>query len=287
MSTSLQILELDQGSSEWLSVRKKHITATDAPIIMGVNPWKTKLQLYHEKKSDDPPKPANERMQRGIDLEPIARDLFNLKTGWDMKPAVLVKDWWMASLDGRDASSGSILEIKCPGEKDHAVAVAGMIPDHYFPQLQHQMYVSGVCVMYYFSFDGVDGKIVKIKRDEDYIDKMLIEEKKFYDCLISNTPPEPEESDYVKRIDPFWHDASLRLLRIRESRLALDKEEEFLKNQLIYLSEGKNSKGAGISLSQITRKGNIDYSKIPELKDVDLEKFRKESTKSWRITCSE
>jgi putative phage-type endonuclease len=157
---------------------------------MGDNPWKSKLTLYHEKLSDDLPSPPNEAMARGVRLEPIARDKFNQEAGWNMKPAIIVRGWAMASLDGRDEESGDILEIKCPGEKTHAAAVGGHVPSYYYPQLQHQMYVCGVQTAYYYSFDGVNGVTVKVERNDEYIEKMLVEEEKFYDCLMLGTPPE-------------------------------------------------------------------------------------------------
>src|SRR5277367_1182702 len=181
--------EFIQGSEAWHALRKTKITATDATVIMGANPWKTIHHLYVEKLSDEPPMAPNEKMQRGIDLEPRARELFNLKTGWNMQPEVLVNDWAMASLDGRDCVLGNILEIKCPGEKDHALALAGKVPEHYYPQLQHQMWVAGTCMANYFSFDGADGVIIKVKRDDEYIEKMIIEEFKFYMCLQNKSPP--------------------------------------------------------------------------------------------------
>ena len=92
--------EFVQGTPEWLALRKKKITATDANIIMRASRKKTRLQLYHEKLSDDPPKPPNKWMQRGLDLEPMARELFCIKTGFVMHPKVIVKDWTLASLDG-------------------------------------------------------------------------------------------------------------------------------------------------------------------------------------------
>jgi hypothetical protein len=64
----------------------------------------------------------------------------------------------------------------------------------------------------------------------------------------------------------------------------LEMIEEDLRKQLIFLSGESNSKGAGISLCQIQRKGNVDYAKIPELKNVNLDKYRKESINSWRIS---
>lgn len=292
-SAVFEIIDVEQGSPEWHALRKTKITATDSCVIMGASHWKTKTQLYHEKLSNDPPMTPNARMQRGIDLEPVARDLFNFKMSMDYKSAVGIRGWAMASFDGMTPNweyviplSRSIVEIKCPGEKDHAIALQGKVPDHYYPQLQHQMYVSGVKEAFYFSFDGIDGESITVKRDDKYIEKMLIEEKKFYDCLMNKTPPEPEEGDYIEREDDLWQQCASKWKYVMNSIKGLEKEEEELRNQLIFLSGESNTKGAGISLCQVLRKGNVDYAKIPQLKGIDLDQFRKGSSNSWRISCA-
>lgn len=279
-----QILQIEQGSPEWLALRKTKITATDASVIMGASKWKTKLQLYKEKTSDLPQVKPNEAMQRGLDLEPIARELFIIKTGIEMQPAVIEKDWAMASLDGISSCGSRVLEIKCPGEKDHNEALLGRIPSHYYPQLQHQMYVSDVQLVYYFSFDGTDGVVVEVVRDPYYLEKMLEEEKKFYECLVNRIPPESSENDYIEKDDDIWVECAHKWKLVSESIKELERQEEELRKQLIFLSGEGNARGGGISLCQIQRKGNVDYSKIPELSGVDLEKYRKNSSASWRIT---
>lgn len=278
-----ELIDLEQGTPEWHALRKTKITATDASVIMGASHWKTRIQLYHEKLSNDAPTPPNERMQRGIDLEPVARDLFILNHGYICQPCVVVNDWAMASLDGIDETGKILVEIKCPGEKDHAVALSGKVPDHYYPQLQHQMWVCDVQEMYYFSFDGVDGVTVKVKRDDEYVEKMINEEYKFFMCLQQKTPPEPSEGDYIERNDDIWQQCASQWTSVTSQIKELEKEEEELRKQLIFLSGESNSKGAGISLCQVVRKGNVDYAKIPELKGVDLDKYRKGSINSWRI----
>ena len=284
-AVSVEILEdLVQGSPEWLALRKTKITATDSCIIMGVSHWKTRIQLYHEKLSNDPPMSKNEKMQRGIDLEPIARDLFCLQTGIFVEPKVVVKDWAMASLDGINESLDCIVEIKCPGEKDHAIALKGKIPDHYYPQIQHQMYVTEIDEAYYFSFDGIDGVIVKVNRDNEYIEKMIEQEKRFYQCILNKTPPEPHEEDYIERSDCIWEQCALKWKSVNLSIKQLENEAEDLKKQLIFLSGESNSKGSGISLCQVKRKGIINYSKIECLKSMDLEPYRNPSTTSRRVT---
>lgn len=276
-----QIINVEQGSSEWLALRKTKITATDANVIMKASPWNSPSELYKEKIGEKEPIRPNKRMLDGLTLEPIARDLFNLKTGFKMKPTVMVKDWMMASLDGFDSGTGNILEIKCPGEKDHSIAISGKVPDHYYAQLQHQMYITDTGMAYYFSFDGIDGVTVEVKRDSAYIEKMLEEERKFYECLQNKVPP--ESTEYKERNDDKWRKLAIQWKSVTQCIRDLEKEEEFIRKELIDLSGDENCKGAGISLCRFQRKGNVDYSKILELKNVDLEPYRKPETISWRI----
>lgn len=277
---------MTQGSPEWFALRKTKITATDASVIMGLNHWKTKIQLYREKVSDDLPSQfCNKSMQRGLDLEPAARHLYSIMTARSMFPAVVVRDWTMASLDGIDATMNHIVEIKCPGEKDHLCAVNGKVPEHYMPQLQHQMYVCGLDSMDYFSFDGMDGVIIEVKRDQDFIDSMLEQELKFYECLQNKTPPEPEEGDYLEIEDPLWIECAERWKDLQQEIKRLEDQEAHYRKQLIFLSGESNAKGAGISICNIKRKGNVDYGKIPELRGIDLEIYRKAPITSWRITA--
>ncbi len=280
----LERINIEQGSAKWHALRKTKITATDAASIMGVSPWKTRYQLYHEKISQEYNTFVNDKMKRGIDLEPIARDLFNIQSGFLLIPGIVVDGWAMASLDGISEDGKTVLEIKCPGEKDHALALQGKIPDYYYPQLQHQMYVTGVQSMYYYSFDGIDGVSIVVDRDYDYIDKLIKEEYKFYECIRDKVPPERQEGDYIERDDELWQQCASRWISISNSMKDLEKEEKEIREQLIFLSGESNTKGAGISLCQVKRKGSVDYSKIPVLKDIDLDIYRKDEINIWRLT---
>jgi hypothetical protein len=61
------------------------------------------------------------------------------------------------------------------------------------------------------------------------------------------------------------------------------QELELLK-RLKELSEDCSSKGGDFVFTKIVSKGNIDYSKIKELKKVDLEQYRKEDIAKWKLT---
>jgi putative phage-type endonuclease len=181
-----------QGTQEWLTFRKSKITATDATVIMGVSKYKDIKQLYIEKTTDIPWQKPTKHMQRGNDLEPLARELFSIKTGILVEPVVIISKkhpWMMASLDGL-STDNIIVEIKCPGNIDHNIALNGKVPKHYYPQIQHQMSVCDAEIAYYFSFDGIDGVDILVKRDDEYIEQMILEEKKFYKSINDRIMPE-------------------------------------------------------------------------------------------------
>ena len=277
---------LIQGSDEWLQMRKSKIGASDASAILGISPWKSALKLWEEKLSMTTQTFKSSSMQRGIDLEPMARELFTAKTGIEINADVRFSnkyEWMMASLDGIDVKNSHIVEIKCPNSKDHSIAVSGKIPDHYYPQLQHQMAVCEVDEMFYFSFDGFDGVIVKVKRDDEYIENLIQKEQEFYECMINRTPPKSSEINYQERHDDEWMKYASKWKSLNESIKQLDKEEKIVREKLIELSGESSSRGQGISLCRVERKGTIDYSAIPQLKNVDLEKYRKPSSLQWRI----
>ena len=174
-----------QGSQEWFQLRKTKITATDAPIIMGESPWKKAIALYQEKLDPDFHIVENENMKRGTELEPFARLSFILDTGIDVNPHIVIKEWAMASLDGISSCGKHLVEIKCLGKKGQELASKGEIHPYYKGQLQHQMWICDVPCMYYYSFDGYNGIVIEVKRDDFYIDLMIQQEKIFYDCMVN------------------------------------------------------------------------------------------------------
>jgi len=111
-----------------------------------------------------------------------------------------------------------------------------------------------------------------------------IEEKKFFDWLENREPSEKSGVLFTQRDDDAWKQCAKNYLKTLADIGKLEVELENLRKQLIFLSGHENCRGAGLSICQVTRKGNIDYSKIEALKDIDLEKYRKPEIVTWRIT---
>lgn len=278
---------MQQNTQEWLQMRRSKIMASDAPIIMEQSPWKTPLQLFEEKLGIRPQPDMNSAMIRGLELEPLARQAYIDHTGNNVEPEVVFHkefSWMGASLDGIDKDHSIIVEIKCPGEKDHLLATEGKIPEKYYAQLQHQLAVTGLNMLHYFSYRNEDFCLIEVKRDDDFILKLYKKEKKFLESLQNFTPPDLTEKDYIEKTDENWIEITNKWKNINENIKSLQQEEKECREELIRLSENQSCKGNGLCLRKIIKKGPIEYTKIPELIGINLEKYRKESTETWRIS---
>ncbi len=280
---------VSQQESNWLEMRRNKIGASDAPIIMDVSPWKTPYQLWEEKLKLRPDQAENSAMRRGKQLEKAALREFESITGIMMIEQMVsvhpIRQWMMATLDGIDLDQKNIVEIKCAGREDHQMALDGEVPKKYVPQLQHQLEVTGLEKAYYFSFDGKQGKVLEIYRDDTYIKKLLEREERFWECMQTLQAPKLCARDYVEKCDEVWVSAAEEWIRCQEELEALKAKEEDLRKQFISMSESRNCVGGGIKLSRVIRKGNVDYSAIPELQSVDLEAYRKAPIEMWRLSA--
>ena len=63
------ISTLNLSKEDWLRYRKCGITGTDAGAILGLNPYRSAFQVYHDKISDTIENIDNEAMRQGRDLE--------------------------------------------------------------------------------------------------------------------------------------------------------------------------------------------------------------------------
>ena len=277
---------LIQQTQEWLDFRKKMLGASDAPTIMEVSPWKTSYQLWLEKLDLIPSSYQSNAMRRGIQLESEALLNFSLAVGVQVAPKVMLHatvPYMMASMDGISDDGKIAVEIKCPGDKDHALASQGIVPEKYYPQLQHQLEVCGLDKIYYFSFNKSSQHLIEVKRDDKYIKKMMEKEAEFYECLQSFIAPKCSDNAVIRN-DDIWTTVAKDWSAVKTQLDALEKREASLRQSLSEMAGEFTTSGAGVRVTKVVRKGSIDYSKIPQLEGIDLEQFRKISIESWKIT---
>jgi putative phage-type endonuclease len=254
------IEDLVQGSEEWHKRRNSGIGGTDAPVIMGENPWKSPKYLLEEKLGLRKRFEGNEHTRRGITLEPLARSVYEKITKIKLEPAVLQSNklnWQFASTDGINVQKKKIIEIKCGIKAYEYTAENNIAPPYYYGQIQHILCVSGYKSLDFFCWlPDHDPVLVNIERDEEYIKRLVKEEFKFYQLLqnknLSSSEPEKFESSYSQKQTTYNYQYNYTLLNpsaVSPSLSSSDKEgvEINLKN-----TEGKKSEVLSSKLNNIS-----------------------------------
>lgn len=287
---SYKIISLDQGTDAWHEFRKDKIGASDAPAIMGVSPWMSIYDKWMEKCGLLEVKEPTFYMQRGIRLESKAREKFIEMSGIEVFPTVIQCNedpWLIASLDGLSADGKVCVELKCPGEKDHNIALQGKIPEKYYPQLQHILLITNLEGIWYFSYHAdIECKSIYVERNYTYICKLEQKEKEFYDCMMQRIPPECRETRTLQMDNELWEAQVHRYIEAKCKKEFWETEMQRAKECMVDLSGGSEAQGMGIKLSKITRKGAIDWQRVCDfhrIAECEYEKFRKPDTEYWTI----
>jgi putative phage-type endonuclease len=286
----MKVIDVEQGSDAWLAWRKTVITATDCPAIMGTSPWSTEYKCWQKKLGLIEEQKSNDAMERGKRLEPKARADFNRRYSYFMEPCVVEStdsDFLGASLDGLSDCQKYVLEIKCGGSKLHDLATKGEIPDYYKDQIQHQLIVTNAEKAFYYSYDGEQGICIEVFPDPDFKARFMEKARKFWKCVAFNEPPALQDSDYKDMsAEPQWKGFATEYRKLCEQIKNLEEVKESYRKELIKLSGDQNCSGDGLKVMKTTVRGRVDYDAIPELKDVDIDKYRKKSSTIWKITTN-
>ncbi|MEX6723729.1 lambda-exonuclease family protein [Sphingosinicellaceae bacterium M-36] len=183
------IVTLEQGSAAWRAWRHGGIGASDAPAIMGENPWRSARAVLREKRQPPVERYINGAMARGSRLEPVARRRYVERTGIDVVPVCLQHrgtNWLRASADGLSAEGGRLVEIKCGESVYRKTAEARRVPRLYVGQVQHQLAVTGLEAADFFChWPGLPDLLVTVARDEDYIARLLEAEQRLWEAVIA------------------------------------------------------------------------------------------------------
>ena len=283
------IIQLAQGSPEWHAYRQSRRNASESAAVLGLSPWMTPYQLWLVKTGRSETR-VTQAMQRGTDLEPLARAAYEEQTGLIMQPLVLEADGYSASLDGMTLEGDLVLEIKCPlrGTRSDLWqdVQSGQVPAYYGIQVQHQLMVSGADTAHLWVFDGDQGILHAIERDVTVMERIRAGWDAFQQYLTNDTPPPLTEADTVLRHDSAWIAAAEAYAQAKREADALAERLEAVRQALVSLAQHPREQGAGVSVTRYWKQGNVDYKKVPQLKGVDLSPYRGKARQEVRIVLS-
>ena len=194
---------------DWLAVRKQGIGSSDAAAAVGLNPYKSQLELWLEKTGRDTSLPKLDPQDEespaywGNILEPIVASHYTKRSGHRVRRinAVLQHPdpklpWMLANIDREviGADDVQILECKTAGINGARLWKEG-VPEYVQLQVMHQLAVTGkqaadVAVL----LGGQTLEIHRIERDEQMIARLIELERQFWHYVETDTPPPADGS---------------------------------------------------------------------------------------------
>lgn len=211
----MSIIVRPETHEAWIQERKNGIGASDAGTIIGVNKWKTNVELWEEKTGRREPEDISDKpyVKYGHDAEPYIRELFALdhpELEWVYEsPYKIIRNeehpWLFCTPDGELQDSTERqggLEIKTTEiwNARQWEEWNGRIPDTYYAQVCHQMLAAGwefVWLRAQIKFTTRDGEkraetrdyYIDRKEAEEDLKALLEEEIAFWEQVQTKTCP--------------------------------------------------------------------------------------------------
>lgn len=273
---------MKQGSPEWLEYRRNKRNASETPAVMGHSPWfpKTHIQLARVKRGLDAVF-ETKAMRWGTGNEERARQHMEELTGLVVQPTVVIDGDYSASLDGRTFDGEIIVEIKCPASGSKSNLFDGDLPMNYFLQVQHQLMVSKAKKCVFFVWAPGIHRIIEVFPNETIWANIRAAWDEFWPLMSCDESA--LTADVKKREDSDWFLAVERYRAAKTATAAAQANEDAARDALIELADGFTSEGFGVKVTSSTRAGNVNYKAIPELKGVDLSKYRGAPIPYWTV----
>lgn len=198
----MEVLNVAQGSQEWLDARRAYHTASEAPAAMGHSKYVSRTKLLAKKTSGieehiDSHKQA--LFDRGHEAEALARPFAEKVIGSKLYPVTAVANVdgipLLASLDGCTMSESTIWEHKLANQGLLEDVRAGILDPHYSIQLDQQLLVSGATRCLFTVSDGTEENMEHMwyEPDQEKFALLVAGWKQFIKDMETFVPPEAEK----------------------------------------------------------------------------------------------
>lgn len=188
----------------WLATRRKYIGASEVPALLGIDPFRSSLDVYLDKRGVLPEREMTSAMEAGLELEDSVLRWYGRKWGKRVvRSGVLhLSDrytWAACTPDGFEDGAISI-QVKCTGRTD---AWDEQIPPHVYAQVQSEMMVLGtpeaVALALVSTWGGFDLRPYRVGRDDALIERIAAAGEDMARRVADGDPPPPDGSDAAAR----------------------------------------------------------------------------------------
>ena len=195
----MKVIQAQQGSSEWLSIRARTLNASEAPAMMGVSPYLTRSELLREKKLGIPREHDAATLARfavGHEAEAAARAIVERDIVLEELYTIVATDdagRLLASSDGATMAGDVGFEHKLWNEELAASVRDGVVPESHRWQLDQQIHIFGFEKVLFVVSDGTPDRFAwcAYRTTPERIERLLAGWDQF-ERDLAEFVPEPE-----------------------------------------------------------------------------------------------
>lgn len=201
----MKILNLVQGTPEWIAHRFTHHNASEAAAMLGLDPKLKRNELLHMKATGAEKEFSDwvrkNILEKGHEVEAKARPLIEFMIGEELYPVTGVEGDESASYDGLTMDERIGFEHKQWNEELAAMVNAGIVPDSHMPQLQQQLMISGAEKIIFVVSNGTLEKMVhtEVLPDQEWFERIRLGWEQF-DKDVAAYVPEPIAAPIVAQV---------------------------------------------------------------------------------------
>ncbi|HDZ5014807.1 TPA: YqaJ viral recombinase family protein [Campylobacter jejuni] len=271
-----RVIDLEQGSHEWLNFRKGKIGASMVASCVGIKGAFNSKEEARDIILGLKEVYQNEAMKKGNNYEALIRARVEFLHSVSITPIVLQSlenEMFIASLDGMD-ENGMIYEFKYSQDEYDFVKKNKKPSDKYYAQVQFQLYISGKekCIF------------VAMNKEEEIVECEVLKDETYQNWLVKNVKQFildymiDQKSEYKELEDNQSKELALEIIRLESTIKPIKEKLESLKKELIALANGEKARCLDITIYPQSRTV-IDYRGFLEQNNITVPKeFYKEST---------
>ncbi|MEX3635991.1 YqaJ viral recombinase family protein [Paraburkholderia sp. BR14320] len=196
---------MNRDRESWLAERRSGIGGSDAAATVGLDPWKTALDVFLQKTGQVEAEDLDEveRVRFGNIMEAPIADEYARRYGVKVRRRNQILrnaayPWMIANVDR--VIEGRRCGLECKNVDGMAYRLGDWgepgtdeVPEHYLLQCRHYMIVTGFDEWHLAACVGGNRLVVYVIRRDASLDEMLIEgEHAFWQCVESGHAPEPD-----------------------------------------------------------------------------------------------